>query len=284
MIVVKLKGGLGNQLFQYAAAKQLSVKHETPLKLDLSFLEADASGYTKRDFELDKFKINIEMATFEEIEALRKKNLKNFLQRTQQRERKFGLFKTNLKIKNDCYLNGYWQSENYFEDIKEIIREEFVFKEILTGVYFTELQEKITTSNSISLHFRRGDYITDEKANGYFGVCPLEYYQSAVRLISARIHDPELFIFSDDIPWVKSHFHTQCPVTFVEHTDNSLHSDFRLMSMCKHNIIANSSYSWWAAWLNPNKEKVVIAPQKWYENKRKQRQARDRIPKEWLKI
>lgn len=286
MIIVRLKGGLGNQLFQYSVAKQLSVKHNIPLKLDLSFLEleADASDYTKRHFELDKFKINAEISTPEEVERLMQKGRRNLFKKTQIRERRFGLFKVNLKIRNDCYLNGYWQSEKYFKDIKELIREEFIFKEMLDGKYFIDLQYQITLSNSVSVHFRRGDYVSSKKVNQLFEVCSIDYYQRAVKLISERIAMPKLFVFSDDISWVKSHFHTQFPMFFVDTSDPLLHSDFRLMSMCKHHIIANSTYSWWAAWLNPNKEKIVVAPRKWYKNKRKQRQAADLVPKEWIKI
>lgn len=284
MIIVQLKGGLGNQMFQYAAAKQLAIAQGSPLKVDLSFLEADAKGYTKRELELDKLEVNIDKASPDEIEQLKRKGWENLFKQTYIKEHKMGLFKTNLKINHSCYLSGYWQNEAFFKDIKNIIRNEFVFKKALNDDYFTDLQTRITTTNSVSIHFRRGDYISNKNANRRLGVCPIDYYQKAISLLSERIETPALFIFSDDIPWVRSHFHTSLPTTFVEKSNESLHSDFRLISMCKHNIIANSSYSWWAAWLNTHKEKIVVAPRIWYKDKRKQRQAKDRVPKEWWRI
>ncbi len=284
MIIVRLKGGLGNQLFQYAAAKQLSVKYNIPLKLDLSFLEADASDYTKRHYELDKFKINADICTVEEAERAMQKQRGNVFHKTRIREKKFRLYKIKLRTGNNYYLNGYWQSEKYFKDIEDLIRKEFVFKETIDDEYFIRLEQQIVSSNSVSVHFRRTDYITNEKAIKHFEICSLDYYQRAVELLSGRISQLKLFVFSDDIAWVKTHFRTQYPTVFVETSDPSLHSDFRLMSMCKQHIIANSTYSWWAAWLNPDKEKIVIAPRKWYKNKREQWHAADRIPKEWIKI
>lgn len=284
MIFVRLKGGLGNQMFQYAAARQLSVMQGVPLKLDISLLQSQLADRTKRDFELDKFNIHAEIANLNEIAELKKKTRKNFFQLTQIRERYFGFIKTFLKTGNTYYINGYWQSEKYFENISEIIRNEFVFKKPLVDEYFISLQHQIAASNSVSVHFRRGDYVSDKKTNQYHGTCSIEYYQKAVKLLTERVKNPQLFVFSDDILWVKSHFHTEFPVVFVEKSNDTEHSDFRLMSLCKHNVIANSSYSWWAAWLNSNEDKIVIAPKQWYTNKRKQLHSGDRIPKRWLKI
>lgn len=284
MIIVKLKGGLGNQMFQYAAGRQLSIIHKSPLKLDLSFLQGEATDYTKREYELDKFNITAEIATPEEVEQLKKKSWKKLFRKTKIRERIFGVFKTKLRGSKNCYLNGYWQSEDYFDKIPNIIRDDFTFIEPLTDNYFLELQEQITKSNSVSIHFRRGDYVTDLKTNKTFGVCSIDYYQKAVEFLSKRVSNLRIFAFSEDIEWVKSNFNTHHPIVFVEKSDENLHSDFRLMSMCKHNIIANSSYSWWAAWLNSNEEKIVVAPQKWYENKRKQYQSADRVPESWVKL
>jgi hypothetical protein len=284
MIIVLLSGGFGNQLFQYAAGKQLSIKYNMPLKLDLSFLEAEAVDYTKRSFELNKLRISAEIATPEEVERVKQKNRGKLFKRAQIRERK--LFPLDIKLNAGCdyYLNGYWQSDNYFKEVEEIIRKEFVFKENLEDEYFTDLQEQIRSSDSVSVHFRRGDYITNKPANALFETCSPEYYQKAVDLIAKRIRQPKLFIFSDDIAWVQKYFKTTYPTVFVDKSDILQHSDFRLMSMCKHHIIANSTYSWWAAWLNPNKEKTVIAPKKWFKSRLQQFRTRYKIPKEWIKI
>lgn len=284
MIIVKLKGGLGNQMFQYAMARALAVKNSMPLKLDISFLLQEANGYTKRDFELDKFTIQAAIATPEEVKKLRKKNLKNFFRHSVIRERSYKYIKPFINTRNDYYINGYWQKEKYFKEAAEIIRKDFEFKEPLSEEYFDLIQKQITDSNSVSVHFRRGDYVSDKNTFQRHGVCSLDYYQKAVHLLSKQVADLRLFIFSDDITWVKNNFATTLPMIFIEKKDEQLHSDFRLMSMCKHNIIANSSYSWWAAWLNPNKEKIVIAPEKWYNSKRKQRQAKDMVPKDWWRV
>ncbi|MDO5522637.1 MAG: alpha-1,2-fucosyltransferase [Bacteroidia bacterium] len=284
MIIVRLKGGLGNQMFQYAAAKQLAEKLNTSLKLDISFLQNNAADSTNREFELDKFSIPIEIASAEEVKKVREKKTKNFIRPTVIREKYFGFVKPFLKAGNDYYMNGYWQSDKYFADVEAIIRSEFKFIEPLSDEYYIGMQGKIVSSNSVSLHFRRGDYVSNSKTNKYHGVCSLAYYQNAVKTISDKISNPHLFVFSDDIDWVKSNFHTGLPTVFVEKKNENLHTDFRLMSMCRHNIIANSSYSWWAAWLNPNKEKIVIAPRRWYRNKRKQLKAADRVPNSWIRI
>lgn len=286
MIIVQIKGGLGNQMFQYAAARQLSVKHGVPLKLDtLSFLQSETGDHTKRCFELDKFKIDAQIAQKQEIDTLKKKSFSNFIRQTYIRERLFGIFARNLKSAgNNCYLNGYWQNEKYFKEIDDIIRREFVFIEELNDDYITGIREQITQSEAVSVHFRRGDYVADKKINQTHGVCSMEYYQKAVEKIAQNVFNPVFFVFSDDIGWAKSHFRTRFPMVFVEKSDETQHSDFRLMSLCKHNIIANSSYSWWAAWLNTNNKKTVIAPQQWFSNKRKQRQAKHITPKEWMRI
>ncbi|MDR2815891.1 MAG: alpha-1,2-fucosyltransferase [Proteiniphilum sp.] len=284
MIIVLLKGGFGNQLFQYAIGKQLSVKYNMPLKLDLSFLEAEATGYTQRSFELDKLNISAGIATQEEVERIKRRNRGKLFNRTKIRERNYSPFKIRLKPGRDYYLNGYWQSDKYFKEIGEIIREEFTFKENPEDEYFIDMQEQITSSDSVSVHFRRGDYITNQPANKLFETCSPDYYRKAIDLIATRIGNPKLFIFSDDISWVRQHFKTIYPTVFVDKSDIFRHSDFRLMAKCKHHIIANSTYSWWAAWLNPDKEKIVIAPRKWFRSKQEQFKTKDKLPKEWIKI
>ena len=284
MIIVKLKGGLGNQMFQYAAARQLAEKLSVPLKLDIAFLLADAPDRTKREYELDKFEISAELATPSEIEEIKNKNKKNPFRLFHIKERYYKTISPFLQKGKKYYMNGYWQSEKYFDKIESILRKEFVFKDPLTETYFVDLLQKIKTTTSVSIHFRRGDYVTDSKTNRHHGVCSLDYYQKAVEYLSKQFDSLHLFISSDDIFWAKSNFHTDLPMFFVEKNNETQHSDFRLMSMCKHNIIANSSYSWWAAWLNPNEDKIVIAPRQWYMNKRKQLQAADRVPKSWVRI
>ncbi|MCL1936881.1 MAG: alpha-1,2-fucosyltransferase [Candidatus Azobacteroides sp.] len=286
MIIVRLKGGLGNQMFQYAAARHLSEKHKVPLKLDLSFFQIEPKNnqHTPRSFELDQLSITAEIATEKEIQFLRKQRWKNWFQPVWIKEKGSDSYKKIARAGKNCYLNGYWQSEKYFEDIAEIIHNEFVFKQPLSGNSLMDIQRQIENSNSISLHFRRGDYVDNPKTNKYHGLCSMDYYRSAQNRIAQNVSNPCFFVFSDDISWVKDHFSSDFPTVFIGKNDNLLHSDFRLMSLCRHNIIANSSYSWWAAWLNKNENKIVVAPKRWLANERKQRLITDRVPKQWIEI
>ena len=285
MVIVRLKGGFGNQLFQYAAARKTAFMHDVPLKLDLSFLEADAAHHTKRYFELHKLNINAEIATRQEIQAIKKQRWKNLFHPVWIKDKGVDNFlKRITRCRDQVYLDGYFQSEKCFKPVSGIIHEEFTFKQPLENEYLLNIQYRVESSKSVSLHFRRGDYIMNPKTSKFHGVCSIAYYQKAVEKIAEKISSPSLFIFSDDIPWVKTHFKSKFPMIFVEQSNEELHSDFRLMSLCKHNIIANSSYSWWAAWLNANPEKIVVAPRQWYKNKRRQEQANDRVPDAWMRV
>lgn len=284
VIIVQIKGGLGNQMFQYAAARGLSERLKTTLKLDTTFFENNLKDVTERDFELDKLTIGAPIASGEEIKKIKNRKGKNIFRITQIRERHYPILKPFLKTQHNYYMKGYWQREDYFADIAPAIREEFRFSEALTDDYFIRIQKEINETNSVSLHFRRGDYVSNAKVNACFGTCPLSYYEEAVKFVLKKTSTPRLFVFSDDIDWVKANFRTQLPVVFVDKKDENRHSDFRLMSMCHHNIIANSSYSWWAAWLNSNPEKTVIAPQQWSKDKQLQRLSFKMIPKNWIRI
>ncbi|MCL2027006.1 MAG: alpha-1,2-fucosyltransferase [Bacteroidales bacterium] len=284
MIIVQLKGGLGNQLFQYAAGKQLSVKHNAPLKFDLSFLNAEPTSYTKRSLELDKLHINFEIASEKEIKTIKGQRWKNIFIPTWIKERGGGCYSQFNRAGKNCYLDGYFQSETYFVNAAEQIRNELTFRNSLTEAKWADIKEQITNSNSISLHFRRGDYIENQKANQYHGVCSMDYYHKAVKEIAEQTENPLFFVFSDDIRWVIDNFSINFPTVFVEEKDEIAHSDFQLMSLCKHNIIANSSYSWWAAWLNKNEHKIVIAPEKWYANSEMQEKTTNLLPQNWIKL
>lgn len=285
MVIAQLKGGLGNQMFQYAAARRVAIIHDVALKFDLSFLEADAVHHTKRYFELHKLHINAKIATRQEIQAIKKQRWKNLFRPVWIKDRGVDDFAKKItRCRDQVFLDGYWQSEEYFKPVSAIIREELTFKQPLEDGYFLNIQHRIESSESMSLHFRRGDYVEDSKSNKYHGICSIDYYHQAVRKIAEKVTNPVLFIFSDDIEWVKAHFKSKYPIVFIEQSDQELHSDFRLMLLCKHNIIANSSYSWWAAWLNENEGKTVIAPRKWYEDQRSQNRATNILPEEWIKL
>ena len=284
MIIVRLRGGLGNQMFQYAAGRQLSIKHNVPLKFDLSLLNVESTTCTKRYFELDKFNISIEFASEKEVKVIRKQRWKNILTPTWLKERENDCYNQFRRAGKNCCLDGYFQSEKYFINVSEQIRSELTFKDALIGSDWVEVKKQIEDSNSISLHFRRGDYVENPNTNKFHGVCSMDYYQNAVKAIVEKVENPHFFIFSDDIRWVIENFKVNYPTVFVEKKDEDLHSDFQLMSHCKHHIIANSSYSWWAAWLSNNKGKIIIVPEKWFADTEKQNKAIDLLPSKWIKL
>jgi len=179
------------------------------------------------------------------------------------------------------YLSGYWQSEKYFDDVSGIIREEFQLKNEPAGLNL-ELVRAMRGSQAVSLHVRRGDYVSNPIAASYHGVCSLEYYRTAIKLIEEKVANPKFYVFSDDIPWCKENLRFPQPATYVDHNSDEPFEDLRLMSFCKHFIIANSSFSWWGAWLSRNQEKIVLAPKKWFLTREKD--DRDQVPANWIRI
>lgn len=292
MIIVKLMGGLGNQMFQYSAARSLALKNGTSLKVDLSFLESDQVGNTPRFFELDKFHISAERASHWEIALLSGRGRSRFkstaaslLQQlagySSYREKWFQFDPIVLTLPDKVYLEGYWQSERYFANIKEIIRKEFTLKTPLEGLNLN-LAEEIRTVDAVSLHVRRGDYVTDKNISTIHGVCDLEYYRRAVDRVVQALKDPFFYIFSDDPKWVADNITLRHPARYISHNGSMAHEDLRLMSLCRHHVIANSSFSWWGAWLSTSHKKLVVAPQKWFNNINLN--TSDLIPKSWIRI
>lgn len=295
MIITKLIGGFGNQMFQYAAGRRAAYKNNTELKLDTSWFK-NPEGATKRDYSLNIFNIEEAFATKEEINKLKGGNqdllvlfykkilkfTKPYYKQSYVVQRFFHFDKNILKVNDKTYLQGHWVSERYFKDIKNIIKREFTFKD-KPDVANQKMINRIKSCNSISIHIRRGDYVFDEKTNKYHGVCDLDYYFRAVDLIAKKVKKSYFFIFSDDIKWAKQNLYLKFPCVYVDHnTGKKDYEDMRLMSECKHNIIANSSFSWWGAWLNQNKNKIVIAPKKWFQDE--SIDTKDLTPDSWIKI
>jgi hypothetical protein len=285
-------GGLGNQMFQYAAAKALSHYHKTPLKADLSFLEdsSNNSQITKRDFELKCFTAQIEVATKEEIEVLDKPiSLKDkvlgilgFRIREVYLEKSFKFDSDFFSIKPKSLLVGYWQSEKYFCRYRDLILSDFSWR-IPLGEINLKVCEKIVDSSSVSIHIRRGDYVTNSAANNFHGICEADYYLRAISLIEHKIINPKYFVFSDDLEASREILGHLDHVEFIDwNGSGQSFQDMRLMSMCKHNIIANSSFSWWGAWLNNNPGRIVIAPKKWFN--KTDIDTSDLIPESWTLV
>lgn len=286
-------GGLGNQLFQYATGRALALKYQTELKLDLSFLNSDPKNvYTKRELELHVFNVSANIATDKEVDAFSKRTLIQKIVRKVFPNSPSKYFVANQKgfeyndafegYPNNSYLNGYWQSERYFATVRDVLLKDLIIKKEMSE------QCKLTkglilNSNSVSLHIRRGDYVSNKNAIASHGILSLEYYNKAMTHLNGLHQDLKVFIFSDDMNWVKGNLKLTNECVYVDfNTGENSVFDMYLMSQCKHNIIANSSFSWWGAWLNQNPHKTVIAPEKWFADKKLN--TKDLIPNSWLKM
>jgi hypothetical protein len=301
MVIIKLQGGLGNQMFQYALGRHLAIKNKMELKIDLSFLldRTPRKNFTLRDYNLYIFNIQEKFATKYDIKKVvgflpssfygRLVNKlyyifkKNILPDVRMLEKQHNFSPDILDLHGNLYLDGYWQTEKYFKDISNTIKKDFSFKNLLTG-YTLGLVQKILKTESVFISVRRGDYVTDLKVNKRFGVLDSSYYQRAIKYIAEKIDNPEFFIFSDDIDWCIRNFNINYKHTFVkyEHGELKFCNDMHLMSLCKHSIVSNSTFAWWGAWLNNNPDKIVIAPRKWFTDK--SINIIDVIPDNWIKL
>lgn len=293
MVVVRLIGGLGNQMFQYAAGRALALHHATELYLDLSQLQKDPAGaYTLRQYELQPFKIQAQIASPEELGAFGKTEsgvgvkLQSFFpflfKRMRFNESRHSFHRQFFKLPASVYLNGYWQDEAYFLPIRESLLQEFDLRDESDA--FRRVLDTINAVPAVALHVRRGDYVHLASANMFHGVLSPEYYRKAVQGLQSEKQPFTFFIFSDDIPWCREHLNFIENAVFVDGRKEGLSAqeELLLMSRCRHNIIANSSFSWWAAWLNDHKTKRVIAPQQWFNAGRKQPDTL--IPLTWTRL
>jgi len=296
MIIVKLWGGMGNQMFQYAAARRLAHVNGDILKLDTRWFGRQVAGDTLRSYELEPFSIAAEPASSAECRRLRGIDTRSWPKIVKRAlsavgyttpaslvtEKHFHFDPEILQVKGDVYLEGYWQSERYFQEAEEVIRREFTIR-TLPRPETAGLLERMRQTDSVSVHFRRGDYVTNANAATYHGTLAMEYYQKAIPEVCSRLRDPLLFVFSDDQEWVRANLRTTVPVVYVaEDGPRAAMEELRLMSACKHHIIANSSFSWWGAWLGSNPEKTVIAPERWFRSG--EMSTRDLLPEGWSRL
>jgi hypothetical protein len=285
MILTKLKGGLGNQLFQYSTGRYLAHKTGDTLQLDISSFKKTGSD-TFRNFDLNKLNINAEISEKTLPFYLRLKRFLNhkFFRKFYQDHHPELLRKNEEKIKSgkNIYLEGYFQSEKNFSEIREILLKELTLKEEFQSQTFKEIKNEISNCNSVSIHIRRGDYIKNPSVTKYHGICDINYYQNAISEIKNKITNPVFYFFSDDSKWVAENFEMNEKMKIVSGKNLSAPEELFLMSFCKHNIIANSTFSWWSAWLNQNHDKIVIAPTPWIDalpNPHK-----NIIPETWIQI
>lgn len=293
MVIVKLKGGLGNQMFQYAFGRRIALVNKVPLKLDLKWFQ-DTGKDTLRAYELKYLKVCEEFATSEEIKGIISDNFfVNTFRRVGKRilplrhssyitESNNGFDPQLMNLQDNVYLDGVWANEKYFFDIKDLIKEEFELK-FPSDEANTNMAKMIESVNSVAVHVRRGDYVSNPVTNKYHGLCSPEYYATAIASIADKVKDPHFFLFSDDPQWVKDNIKTSAPTVYVSHNKAAKgYEDLKLMKSCKHNIIANSSFSWWAAWLNSNPDKIVFAPFKWANNQHAN--SKNQLPHKWIAI
>jgi len=289
MIIINITGGLGNQLFQYAFGRALSIKNKCQLKLDISSYQ----NYEWHDYSLRPFSIRENFADKSDCELLKGEKV-SFVQKIKQKifnNKKFYYSEKDLRfnekyknLANPAYISGYWQSEKYFKQVEEIIRNEFKIV-IPPSKPNQKLIKKIEKENAVSLHVRRGNYANIKHVNKVHGTSPLSYYNDAIKVLIPKIPDPVFYIFSDDIEWAKKNLIINNETVFVDFNNNTTDfEDMRLMSMCKHHIIANSTFSWWGAWLNDSKSKIVIAPKIWFNDVNMNNQTANLIPSNWIRM
>ncbi|WP_316820464.1 alpha-1,2-fucosyltransferase [Pedobacter gandavensis] len=283
MIVIQHVGGLGNQMFQYAFGRYLSIKYKIPLFLDIHHY---TYGHSNRNFDLEMFKLR------EVVIGEGRVLIKDHVQHSfRLKERQFHFDKQAFNIldgfnevtKNQDYLfllRGYWQSYKYFDTIKDVIKKDFEFKRKLSGKWL-ELSKEIAKSNAVMINVRRGDYLQNLD---YHGVVDEKYLFKAMKVLEKRVENPVFYVFSDDISWCRSHLIGYSNLHFVDerYYDEKFEFYLQLMTCCKHFIISNSTFSWWGAWLSKYQNKIVIAPKKWFVADGLN--AKDLIPKDWMKI
>lgn len=292
MIIVRLKGGLGNQLFQYALGRRLTYFNNVQLKLDISSYKT----YKLHDFGIHHFNIVENIATEDDLKAMEVmegRGLRTVLSRALEKrklihnphrinERLWAFDPEVLKVSDNVYLDGYWASEKYFSEIAEVLRAELTPKDRMDGVN-AEMASEMARVTSVCIHVRRGDYVTNPEINRVHGTCSLKYYNKCIGEMALKIRNPHFYVFSDDIPWTKKNLILEYPVTYVD--QNNKENDFKdlyLMSKCKHHIIANSSFSWWGAWLSNSEDHIVFATSRWLSPGRTDVQ--DIIPDRWLRV
>jgi hypothetical protein len=295
VIVIKLQGGLGNQMFQYAFARTLADTRQEPLLIDNSFYEQEIPGVDTREIELQLFPaIRLQTAgrwlasSFYQYSRWDNR-LRKYLgvkKRTLVREANFRYDPTYQAMPGHLLLDGLFQSEKYFSQRSELIAETFRFLPFAADDVNSGILRQIQSSLSVSVHVRRGDYVKFATTNAFHGTCTPDYYVRGIRRIKDRFPDARFFFFSDDPDWVRTNLAADEPEGVIVSGNSGKDSwkDLCLMSHCKHHIIANSSFSWWGAWLNRKEGKTVIAPEKWFRTTDPFYDTTDLLPAGWVKL
>ena len=271
-VTITLLGGLGNQMFQYAIGRALSIRLGLPLVLDLSMLRLRTDAYIARDYELGCFRLSGQRVRDLPVWLARAgTNVSRWLvsqgissvQHIQERGVQFQ--PEVLEVRGACRLEGYWQSECYFAPVSKQLRADFTILPA-PDPRSVECAARIRDVASVGLHVRRGDYLTHPNCAAFHSVCPKDYYDAALQHVLERLGPAvELFVFSDDMEWTRENIRYPLPTTYVDWNATCGYEDLRLMSACRALIMANSTFSWWGGWLNPRPDRLVIAPRQWFQ-------------------
>jgi hypothetical protein len=273
MVIVRLTGGLGNQMFQYAAGRALADRLGAELLLDTRAFEHALAlqTYTRRAYALAPFKVRARLVTAADLKdwpvwvveiGLRLRFIRSLFRRWHF-ESGITYDPRMLTLHEPVCLVGYWQSERYFIDIADRIRADFTLREPRCDAN-ARLLELAHSAGSVGLHVRRGDFVSLNDAAQVHGLCSVDYYRRAISLVRNRCPGCRFLVFSDDPEWARAALPLDPSAVFVTGNDPSPEQDLALMSACKHHIIANSSFSWWAGWLGYSPDQIVIAPSPWY--------------------
>lgn len=291
MIIIRLKGGMGNQMFQYALGRSLSARLDCPLKLDLSaLLDRSKKDFVHRDYDLHIFNSRedflVSPGLLRKLYLTRSSKVTRFMKRQATRGRRhwkephFHLVPEILsQPTSDTVYEGWWQSARYFSEISEQIREEFSFHNELLPASAT-VMDRIRASNSVCLNVRRTDFLKVDTLN----TTNKDYFLRSVRYISERVENPTFFVFSDDMAWCEQHLQLPHETVFVHHDlkGEKFGNYHRLMRACRHFIIPNSSFAWWAVWLSDAPDKIVIAPRNWFNDP--SIDTTDLVPESWVRL
>jgi len=296
MIVAELREGLGNQMFQYAAARRLAAMHNTSLRLDVSWFESEYARTHGRNYELHLLRVSGMALSQREAVELRRASRASGTERSRRSsassrpllpcfervtERHHHFDPDILRLPNNSWLFGFWNSEKYFAESADVIRAEFALRDA-PSVDNANWIRQMSEGNSVAVHVRRGDYLRSP-ASDRQGCLDVAYYHRAAGCIAELVPDPVFYVFSDDPNWARANLALPGAAHFVDNNQGEASTeDLRLMTSCRHNIIANSTYSWWGAWLSPTPDQIVIGPRRWMVDP--SFDCRDVLPSRWRTI
>jgi hypothetical protein len=283
MVTVRLTGGLGNQLFQYAAARAVAERTDAQMQTDVGFL----SGDPQRGYELDQFGIDSKHVASRLLrpELSRFHRTDNAISRIffrcpVIRERHFHFDERLTTAPGNVYLIGYWQSEKYFSAIARELRRELRPASLSDAA--KQLERQIREATAVAIHVRRGDYVSNPIIAERHGICSPRYYRDAIEKLTSMIGVARYFIFSDDPAWCAENLRVPGETVIASSRTTHAIEDLYLMSVCNHNVIANSSFSWWGAWIGSSNSRIVIAPNRWFSGAEYETQ--DLIPSSWIRM